>query len=150
MLAARNGKNNFCIPFDGLFQRIVSRRVARVQRHHHIDLVAAGIRSDVTLIEMQLFIAVFLRQSVADCDDILFQVKSDDIDIQFFQFAEVIIHRKRQIRFSAAEIENRDFAVRWELRQDIFDELQKAVDLAELVVAGPHDFAFFCHNTEIL
>ena len=150
MLAARNRKNNFCIPFDGLFQRIVSRRVARVQRHHHIDLVAAGIRSDVALIEMQLFIAVFLRQSVADCDDILFQVKSDDIDIQFFQFAEVIIHRKRQIRFSAAEIENRDLAVRWELRQDIFDELQEAVDLAELVVAGPHDFAFFCHNTEIL
>ena len=93
--------------------------------------------------------AVALSQRTAISYDVFFQVKPDDVCIHTADHGQIVVEDKRQIAFSAAEIDDVPLFARVGA-DDIVDKFDIAVDLAELVVAGPHDFAFFCHNTEIL
>lgn len=63
---------------------------------------------------------------------------------------QIIVNCKCQIGFTASKIQNRYFPVLRELRKNILDKLQETVDLAELIKLCPHDFPFFCHNSQIL
>ena len=149
MLAARNGKNDFCTPFNRFCQRIIGRRITGVQCHNHIDLINALISGDVAVQEGQVLKSKLLAQAVAERNDIFFQIQTDDTDRVFLQNMKIIIHRKGQIRFSTSKINDRVRPVRVKIRKYIFDKFQEAVDLAEFIVAGFHNFAFCRHDTEI-
>ena len=71
MLAARHGKDDLRAPAHGLFQRIVRSGITGMKRHHHIYVIHALIGRNITMIELQLIVAVMLCQPAAMADDIL-------------------------------------------------------------------------------
>ena len=61
------------------------------------------------------------------------------LDVAAAQGGEEMVDRERQVGLAAAEVDDPERSVRAERRNDVVDELEEAVDLAELVVAAlPH------------
>lgn len=52
-------------------QRIVRSGITGMKRHHHIYVIHALIGRNITMIELQLIVAVMLCQPAAMADDIL-------------------------------------------------------------------------------
>ena len=149
MLAAGNGKDDLCAPAHRLFQSEIRCRIAGVESHHHIHLVHALVGGDVPGIEGQLFVAVFYGQAIAFFYHVFFQIQPDDPHRVSFQFLQIIIHGKGQIGLSAAEIQDHRLPGTVQPRQDILNEFQEPVDLAEFVIPGIYDLAILCHNAQI-
>ena len=99
--------------------------------------------------EMQLVIAIFLSKAVTFLNNIFFQIKADDIDIVSFEFFQIIIHGKGQIRFATSEIQNRDLPFSGQRRKNILDKFQKTVDLLKFVIRSIVDFALTVHHAKV-
>ena len=120
-----------------------------MKRHNHIDLLYTFIICDIAMQEMQLVIAIFLSKTVTFLNDVLFQIKSDDVDVVSFEFFQIIIHGKCQIRFATSEIQDRDLPFSGQRRKNVLDKLQKTVDLLKFVIRSIVDFPFAVHHSEI-
>ena len=83
-------------------------------------------------------------------DHIFLQIQSYDSYVIFFQFMQIIIHGKCEIRFTTAKIQDCKFSSLIKLRQYILDKFQEPVDLPEFVEFRMHDLSILCHNTKIL
>ena len=81
---------------------------------------------------------------------IFLQIQSYDSYVIFFQFMQIIIHGKCEIRFTTAKIQDCKFSSLIKLRQYILDKFQEPVDLPEFVEFRMHDLSILCHNTKIL
>ena len=97
MLAARHGKNRFCIPQDSLGQCIIRRCITRMQRHYQIYLITPLIIRDIAVQKFQFFIPKFFCQCITMGNHILFQIESRDPQIKALFFMQIVIHCKRQI-----------------------------------------------------
>ena len=104
MLTARYGKNHLCIPLNRIIKRIIRRRITGMQGHYHVYRKRCLIAVDVAQFKMQIVIALFLRRKIAVFDHVLFQIKSYDLHVHFFDLRKIIIQDKSQVRLSAAEI----------------------------------------------
>ena len=149
MLTARYRQNHLCIPLDSFCKCIVCRFVTGMERHDHIDFLYTFIICDITMQKMQLVIAVFSGKAVTFLNNVFFQIKSDDIDIVSFEFFQIVIHGKCQIRFATSEIQNRDLPFSGQRRKNILNKFQKTVDLLKFVIRSIVDFALAVHHTEI-
>ena len=77
MLAARYRQDHPAVPFDGVDQGIIRRRIAGVESNHHIGSRALVV-GDVSGEEGQLIITQLLGRLIAELDHVFFQIQSDD------------------------------------------------------------------------
>ena len=77
MLAARHRQDHPAVPLDRIDQRIIRRRIAGVEGHHHIGTRALVV-GDVPGEEVQVVVAQLLRRLIAELDHVFFQIQSDD------------------------------------------------------------------------
>ena len=96
-----------------------------------------------------LFISILLCQQIAAADYIFFQIQANNPHRISLQAVKVMIHGKGQIRLSTAKINDGCLPPRIQIRQNVFDKLQKTVDLTELIIPGSDDLPFFGHDTQI-
>ena len=150
MLTARNRQYDLCIPPYRFCQCIVSGCITRMECHDHIHLIHSIIICDIPFKKRQLIVPVFYGKTAAVSDHIFLQIQPDNTYVIFFQFMQIIIHGKCQIRFPASKIKYRQLPPFIQPGQNIFDKLQKTVDLSELVSFRPDDLPIPCHHTQIL
>ena len=104
---------------------------------------------DVAALEAEAGRARALRQCCARRDHVLLQVEPDDLDLAPAQHGEQVMDREGQVRLAAAEVDDAQRAVGPQRGNDVVDELEEAVDLAELVVAALAHAAVRRHDAEL-
>ena len=104
MLAARHRKNHARVPHDGVEQCIIRRRVAGVERHHHIHRRIRAVSVNVSHLKMQILIAVLFRGGISVLNHIRFQIKPCNLHFSFLNLCKIVIQHEGQVGFSTAEI----------------------------------------------
>ena len=69
-------------------------------------------------------------------DHVLLQVEPDDLDLAAAQLRQQMVEREREVGLAAAEVDDAQRPLGRERGHDVVDELEEAIDLAELVVAA--------------
>ena len=90
-----------------------------------------------------------LGQSGAGRDHVLLQVEADELDLASAQHGQQMVDRKGEVGLAAAEVDHPQRPVRAERGHDVVDQLEEAVDLAELVVAALAHVAVRGHDAEL-
>ena len=147
MLAARHAENDLGIPLDRVDQRVIGRRIAGVQCHHHIRVVA-GIVCNVTFEELQLAVSEVSGDPIAEVDDVVLEVQPDDLYVAALAQLEIVVDRKGQIRLAAAKVDDAQRAVLRQSRENIFDDFKITVDLAEFRVGLWKNLSLRAHDAE--
>ena len=147
MLAARHAENDLGIPLDRIDQRVIGRRIAGVQCHHHIRVVA-GIVCNVTFEELQLAVSEVSGDPIAEVDDVVLEVQPDDLYVAALAQLEIVVDRKGQIRLAAAKVDDAQRAVLRQSRENIFDDFKITVDLAEFRVRLRENLSLRAHDAE--
>ncbi len=117
-------------------QRMVRRRVTRVQRDHHVE-GGRDERRDVAALERQPRAGAASRDVVAEEHEFVAQLDADGLRVDAQGLTEVLVRRERQVTLAAAEVGDaerlRAFAVeKAGLVQRVFEHLDEFVDLLEL------------------
>ena len=149
MLAAGHGQNRPGIPLHRSGQRIVRGSIAGVERYHQVYLVHSLIIRDIPCQKLQLFIAEPLRQLIAAANNILLQIQADNPQVKSLQFPKIIVHGKRQVGFSAAEINHGQFPSSGKRRTDIPDKFQEPVDLPEFIIPAVYHLSLRGHHSQL-
>ena len=90
-----------------------------------------------------------LRERGARRDHVLLQVEADDLDLAAAQLGEEVMDREGEVGLAAAEVDHSQRAIGSERGNDVVDQLEEAVDLAELVVAALAHLPVRRHHAEL-
>ena len=106
MLTARNGKNVLHSVFNGIKKRVIGCNVAGMEGYHHVCPAGENtVARNVIDKEFKVIIAVFFCNFVAVFNNVPFKVKADNLCVHLFYLSKIIVYDKRQIAFSASEVE---------------------------------------------
>ena len=146
LVAARRHRNQRCTSIDALEDRIISRRIAGMQRDHRISTTGIKIH-DGTGLKAQPVKARLLRRRIAIADQLLAHLNADDPGGAVRNIGEVVIERKIQVTLARAHVHDQR-----PLGLDGLDQRSKnldhLVDLAELILRIIAHHAIFAGNTQ--
>ena len=149
MLAARDGEDHRRAGPNGPVERDVGRGVAGVQADDEIDAVERVVAGDVADLEAKAFGAELSGQRLAAIDHVRLEVEPDDLDLATVHGREEMMEREREIGLARAEVDDPQPSLPGRAGQHVLDELEEAVDLAELVVALSAHLALGRHHAEL-
>lgn len=136
MLAAGNGKDHLSVPLYGIVEGKIRGRITGMQCDDHINDAVVAKTIDITHLESQMFIAVFLRHLIAVLDHISLQVQTDHFHRSMAKLHEIIVQNESQVGFPAAEVHNGQLLISIQRGNSIVYNFDKPVDLAIFVIHG--------------
>ena len=137
------------LPADRLCQRVVGCGIAGVQADDEVDLLARVVAADLAPLEAQARCPRTRRERRTGGDHVLLQVEAHDVHRAAAELRQQMMDREGEVRLAAAEVDDAQGPVRTKSGHDVVDELEKAVDLAKLVVAALPHRAVGRHHTEL-
>ena len=148
MLAARHREDDRRPGPHRAIERIVGGGVAGVEADDEVDARERLVAGDVADLETEAVGPERSCQRLAVSDDLGLEVEPDDLDLAAVHDREQMMQRERQIRLARAEVDDPQRAG-GERRKHVLDELEKAIDLPELVVPPASYLSLRGHHPEL-
>ena len=149
VLAAGDGENCAGLPANRLGQGVVGRRVTRMQGDDQVDRSRGLKTGDGSLFELQPGTAQACGDLTAVGDDIGPQVEAGDVDFASEWSRQPVVQGEREIAFATAKIDDAQGATLGQFGEQVVDEFQEAVDLAELGLPGAANLPLGCHHPNL-
>ena len=149
VLAAGHGHDHAGVPAHRPVEGEIGRRVAGMQRDDKVGAGRPVVSRDVADLETQALVAKPAGECRAFPDHVLLEVETERGDLQPLDVAQIVVDGKGEIRATRTEVDHLDGTVAGQIGNDVGDQLQEAVDLAELVVALRLHVPFRVHDAEL-
>src|SRR5262249_48312374 len=147
VLAAGYGEDHRRSPANGSRERGIGRRVARMEGDDEVGS-AALVAADVAYFETQAVSAEAGRRRRTRLDDVFFEIQPDDLGLTAVDDGQQVVQREREVRLARAEVDDPQRAGR-KRRENVLDELEKAIDLPELRLPRSPHRAVAGHHAEL-
>lgn len=144
MLAARYREDHAALPGNCVDQCVIGGRITGMKRDDHVCMIVF-VSGNVADKKLQPITVQIRGNLVAEGDDILFQIQSDNFHVFLFDDAQIVPQRKGKIGLAAAEVDDFQCPILRKFGKNILDNFQKTIDLTEFAVMTPDDLSVLIH-----